>query len=172
MSTVPRPPLRLLVSIQSRAMPAPTRAMTWQWMVEVGIPRKVQPITQRGGYHHNEAQGGGHGGDLGAHGHDHSLAEHEETHSDTQPTPGHEEQVVLARVKCQRLLVNEVDGDQGPDAVTNIIAAMIQSSEKGSNDLKRSEDIFNLLVLMKLCFLPINLGLGDIVATVHFVHHD
>merc|ERR1712176_1580298 len=44
MSTVPRPPLRLLVSIQPRAMPAPTRAMTWQW-VEVGIPRKVQPIT-------------------------------------------------------------------------------------------------------------------------------
>merc|ERR1712115_420506 len=47
MSTVPRPPLRLLVSIQPRAMPAPTRAMTWQWVVEVGIPRKVQPITTR-----------------------------------------------------------------------------------------------------------------------------
>merc|ERR1719411_1684095 len=45
MSTVPRPPLRLLVSIQPRAMPAPTRAMTWQWVVEVGMPRKVQPIT-------------------------------------------------------------------------------------------------------------------------------
>merc|ERR1719245_1028285 len=45
MSTVPRPPWRLLVSIQPRAMPAPTRAMTWQWVVEVGIPRKVQPIT-------------------------------------------------------------------------------------------------------------------------------
>ena len=45
MSTVPRPPLRLWVSIQPRAMPPPTRAMTWQWVVEVGMPRKVQPIT-------------------------------------------------------------------------------------------------------------------------------
>merc|ERR1712003_539279 len=44
MSTVPRPPLRLLVSIQPRAMPAPTRAMTWQWVVGWGYQGRCSPL--------------------------------------------------------------------------------------------------------------------------------
>merc|ERR1711936_1095355 len=59
-STVSRPPLKFFFSIQPRAIPAPTTALTWQWVVEVGIPRKVHPITK-----------------------------HEETHANTEPAPGH-----------------------------------------------------------------------------------
>ena len=46
-STVLRPPDTELVSTIPRAIPPPTTAMTWQWVVEVGMPRKEQSITTR-----------------------------------------------------------------------------------------------------------------------------
>ena len=86
-----------------------------------------------------------------------------------------QQHVVLACVEGEGLLVDEVDGDQRPDAVTNIIATMIQGSKEGSDDLQRPEAILDLLILMELSLLRlpvINLDLSDGVVTGHSVHCD
>ena len=117
------------------------------------MPRKEQSITtQRGRQHRHEAQGRRHRRDLGPQRVDHPVPEHEEAEPDTEAAPRHPEEVVLARVEVERSLVDEPDGDQGTDAVADIIAAVVQRSKISNNKLQWAENVLNFVSFFKNTF--------------------
>ena len=44
--------------------------------------------------------------------------------------------------------IHDVDGDEGPDAVSNVVATVVEGGKAGGADLKRSKDVPHLLVLL------------------------